>query len=98
MTLEPPELNPEPVIPLPPEPPSLPPILQTVIPEIPPEEIPDPPVLPPDLIVDMGEPRYQLRDLPSFSGDKNEDPQFFLHKFENFLRYINLEVTDGEAV
>ena len=101
-TLGPPELIPEPVVPLSPEPPPLPPILQPVIPAIPPaeppEEIPDPPVLPPDPVVDMGEPRYQLRDLPSFSGDKNEDPKFFLHKFENFLKYINLVVADGEAV
>ena len=44
------------------------------------------------------EPKYQFRDLPTFSGDKNEDPQYFIHKFENFLRYIKLAVADGEAV
>ena len=46
----------------------------------------------------MGEPRYQIRDLSSFSGDKNEDPQYFIQKFENFLKYIGLQVTDGEPV
>ena len=44
------------------------------------------------------EPKYQFRDLPTFSGDKNEDPQYFIHKFETFLRYINLTVADGQAV
>ena len=44
------------------------------------------------------EPRYQFRDLPTFSGDINEDPQYFIHKFETFLRYINLTVADGQAV
>ena len=46
----------------------------------------------------MGELRINLGNLPSFSSDKNEDPQIFLHKFENFLRHINLDVADGEAV
>ena len=44
------------------------------------------------------EPRYQFRDLPTFSGNINEDPQYFIHKFETFLRYINLTVADGQAV
>ena len=44
------------------------------------------------------EPKYQFRDLPTFSGDINEDPQYFIHKFETFLRYINLTVADGQAV
>ena len=44
------------------------------------------------------EPRYQFRDLPTFSGDINEDPQYFIHKFKTFLRYINLTVADGQAV
>ena len=44
------------------------------------------------------EPKYQFRDLLTFSGDINEDPQNFIHKFETFLRYINLTVADGQAV
>ena len=44
------------------------------------------------------EPKYQFRDLPTFSGDINKDPQYFIHKFETFLRYINLTVADGQAV
>ena len=44
------------------------------------------------------EPKYQFRDLPTFSADRHEDPQYFIHKFEAFLRYINLTVADGQAV
>ena len=43
-------------------------------------------------------PKYQFRDLSTSSGDINEDPQYFIHKFETFLSYINLTVADGQAV
>ena len=96
--LEPPELPPEPNNPqLPNPPPAIPPVLEPAIPVIPPDPVI--PVIPPEPVEPvMGEPRYQLRNLPSFSGDKGEDPQYFIHKFENFLRCINLIVADGEAV
>ena len=44
------------------------------------------------------QPKYQLRDLPKFGGEKTEDPIEFVYQFENFLRYINHEVNDPASV
>ena len=44
------------------------------------------------------QPKYQLRDLPKFGGEKTEDPIEFVYQFENFLRYISHEVDDPASV
>ena len=44
------------------------------------------------------QPKYQLRDLPKFGGEKTEDPIEFVYQFENFLRYISHEVNDNASV
>ena len=44
------------------------------------------------------QPKYQLRDLPKFGGEKTEDPIEFVYQFENFLRYISHEVNDHASV
>ena len=35
------------------------------------------------------EPRWSLRDLPSFGKEKNENPQSFLLSLKGFLNYIH---------
>ena len=66
-----------------------------VIPEEP--IIPEEPEIPED-IEDIMATKYQLKDLPSFAGDKDQDPQEFLFQFQNFLKYIQLDVRDGDSV
>ena len=44
------------------------------------------------------QPKYQLRDLPKFGGEKTEDPIEFVYQFENFLRYIRHNVEDPASV
>ena len=104
-----PELNPNapegPVIPNIPEviPEPNPEPIPEVIPEDPEPLEPEPEVIPPEIIEDIempggDQPKYQLRDLPKFGGEKTEDPIEFVYQFENFLRYINHEVNDNASV
>ena len=84
-----PEPNPEPI----PE----------VIPEDPEPQEPEPEVIPPEIIEDIempggDQPKYQLRDLPKFGGEKIEDPIEFVYQFENFLSYICHNVDDPASV
>ena len=37
--------------------------------------------------------KYELQDLPKFGDDKNKDLFEFMYQFDNFLRYINLNLT-----
>ena len=82
-----PELNPIPEInPIAPEGPVIPNITEVIpepIPEVIPEDPeplePEPEVIPPEIIEDIempggDQPKYQLRDLPKFGGEKTEDP------------------------
>ena len=100
-----PELNPNapegPVIP------NIPEVVPEPIPEVIPEDPellePEPEIIPPEIIEDIempggDQPKYQLRDLPKFGGEKTEDPIEFVYQFENFLRYINHEVNDNASV
>ena len=100
-----PELNP-----IAPEGPVIPNIPE-VVPEPNPEVIPgdpellepEPEIIPPEIIEDIempggDQPKYQLRDLPKFGGEKTEDPIEFVYQFENFLRYISHEVDDNASV
>ena len=100
-----PELNPiapkGPVIPNIPEP--NPEAILEVIPEDPELLEPEPELIPPEIIEDIempggDQPKYQLRDLPKFGGEKTEDPIEFVYQFENFLRYISHEVNDNASV
>ena len=64
---------------------------------------PEPEVIPPEIIEDIempggDQPKYQLRDLPKFGGEKTEDPIEFVYQFENFLRYISHEVNNHDSV
>ena len=74
-----------------------------VIPEDPELLEPEPEVIPSEIIEDIempggDQPKYQLRDLPKFGGEKTEDPIEFVYQFENFLRYISHEVNDNASV
>ena len=104
-----PELNPNapegPVIPNIPEiiPEPNPEPIPEVIPEDPEPLEPEPEVIPPEIIEDIempggDQPKYQLRDLPKFGGEKTEDPIEFVYQFENFLRYISHEVNNHDSV
>ena len=87
-----PELNPIPKVnPIVPEGPIIPNIPE-VIPEPNPEVIPEDPeplepeaeVIPPEIIEDVempggDQPKYQLRDPPTFGGEKTEDPIEFVY-------------------
>ena len=42
--------------------------------------------------------KYELQDLPKFGDDKNKDPFEFMYQFDNFLRYINLNITSPAKV
>ena len=42
--------------------------------------------------------KYELQDLPKFGDDKNNDPFEFMYQFDNFLRYINLDITSPAKV
>ena len=42
--------------------------------------------------------KYELQDLPKFGDDKNKDPFEFMYQFDNFLRYINLNITSSAQV
>ena len=42
--------------------------------------------------------KYELQDLPKFGDDKNKDPFEFMFQFDNFLRYINLNITSPTKV
>ena len=42
--------------------------------------------------------KYELQDLPKFGDDKNKDPFEFMYQFDNFLRYINLNITSPSKV
>ena len=42
--------------------------------------------------------KYELQDLPKFGDDKNKDPFEFMYQFDNFLRYINLNITSPAQV
>ena len=42
--------------------------------------------------------RYELSDLPKFGDDKNLDPFEFVHQFEFFLKYIDLQVNTPTKV
>ena len=42
--------------------------------------------------------KYELQDLPKFDDDKNKDPFEFMYQFDNFLRYINLNITSPAQV
>ena len=106
-----PELNPIPKVnPIASEGPVIPNIPE-VIPEPNPEIIPEDPeplepepeVIPPEIIEDIempggDQPKYQLKDLPKFGGEKTEDPIEFVYQFENFLRYISHNVEDPASV
>ena len=37
--------------------------------------------------------KYELQDLPKFGDDKNKDPFEFMYQFDNFFRYINVNIT-----
>ena len=87
--------------------PNIPGVVPEPNPEVIPEDIPGDPgplepeseVIPPEIIEDIempgdDQPKYQLRDLPKFGGEKTEDPIEFVYQFENFLRYISHEVND----
>ena len=41
---------------------------------------------------------YELQDLSKFGDDRNKDPFEFMYHFDNFLRYINLNITSPEKV
>ena len=42
--------------------------------------------------------KYELQDLPKFGDDKNKDPFEFMYQFDNFLRYLNLNITSPAQV
>ena len=42
--------------------------------------------------------KYELQDLPKFGDDKNKDLFEFMYLFDNFLRYINLNITSPAKV
>ena len=42
--------------------------------------------------------KNETQDLPKFGDDKNKDPFEFMYQFNNFLRYINLNITSPEKV
>ena len=42
--------------------------------------------------------KYELQDLHKFGDDKNKDPFEFMYQFDNFLRYINLNITSPAQV
>ena len=42
--------------------------------------------------------KYELQDLPKFDDDKNKDPFEFMYQFDNFDRYINLNITSPAQV
>ena len=42
--------------------------------------------------------KYELQDLLKFGDNKNKDPFEFMHQFDNFLRYINLNITSPAQV
>ena len=42
--------------------------------------------------------KCELQDLPKFGDDKNKDPFEFMYQFDNFLRYINLNITSPAKV
>ena len=42
--------------------------------------------------------KYELQDLPKSGADKNKDPFEFMYQFDNFLRYINLNITSPAKV
>ena len=42
--------------------------------------------------------KYELQDLPKFGDDKNKDPFEFTYQFDNFLRYININITSPAKV
>ena len=42
--------------------------------------------------------KYELQDLPKFGDDINKDPFEFMYQFDNFLRYINLDITSPAKV
>ena len=42
--------------------------------------------------------KYELQDLPKFGDDKNKDPFEFIYQFDNFLRYINLNITNQQKL
>ena len=106
-----PELNPIPEVnPIAPEDPVIPNIPE-VIPEPNPEVVPqnpeplelEPEVISPEIIEDIempggDQPKYKLRDLPKFGGEKTEDPVEFVYQFENCLRYISHNVEDPASV
>ena len=87
--------------------PNIPEVVPEPIPEVIPEDPellePEPEVIPPEIIEDIempggDQPKYQLRDLPKFGGEKTEDPIEFVYQFENFLSYISHEVNDNASV
>ena len=106
-----PELNPipevNPIAPESPVIPNIPEIIPEPIPEVTPEDPeplePEPEVIPHEIIEDIempggDQPKYQLRDLPKFGGEKTEDPIEFVYQFENFLRYISHDMNDHASV
>ena len=42
--------------------------------------------------------KYELQDFPKFGDDKIKDPFEFMYQFDNFLRYINLNITSPAEV
>ena len=86
-----PELNP--IAPEGPVIPNIPEVIPEPIPEVIPEDPellePEPEVIPPEIIEDIDmpgadQPKYQLRDLPKFGGEKTEDPIEFVYSLRIF--------------
>ena len=74
-----------------------------VIPEDPEPLGPEQEEILPEIIEDIempggDQPKYQLRDLPKFGGEKTEDQIEFVYQFENFLRYISHNVENPASV
>ena len=42
--------------------------------------------------------KYELQDLPKFGDDKNKGSCEFMYQFDNFLRYIELNITSPAKV
>ena len=42
--------------------------------------------------------KYEPQDLRKFCDNKNKDPFEFIYQFDNFLRYINLNITSSAKV
>ena len=42
--------------------------------------------------------KCEPQDLPRFGDDKNKDPFELMYQFDNFLRYINLDITSPTKV